>query len=346
MNAGELSGILCEKAANELGLRPGIAIGSGVIDAYAGWIGTVGAKVDLRSRTGTADSDPALNGRIEAFTRLAVVAGTSSCHIAMSPNSIFVPGVWGPYRDTIFPGCWMAEGGQSATGQLLKHVLESHPAFKQASASADSHGMNIFEFLNTRLTELAAERGLPCVADLARYFFFYGDLFGNRSPLANAKMTGSLVGLSSDTSVEGLAIHYYGTLEFIALQTRQIVDTMNESGHQISVIFISGSQCQNDILVNLISSACNMPVVIPRYIHAAVCHGAAMLGVKAASADPQGKTVDLWDVIDTMSKPGEAFYPVEDEHQRALLAAKYEVFLDQCHRQREYRAIVDRATNS
>jgi hypothetical protein len=31
----------------ELGLPAGIAIGSGVIDAYAGWIGTVGSKVDL-----------------------------------------------------------------------------------------------------------------------------------------------------------------------------------------------------------------------------------------------------------------------------------------------------------
>lgn len=346
LSAGELSGVLCEKAANELGLRPGIAIGSGVIDAYAGWIGTVGAKVDLRSETGIANSDQALNGRIEAFTRLAVVAGTSSCHIAMSPNPIFVPGVWGPYRDTIFPGCWMAEGGQSATGQLLKHVLESHPTFKQASASADGRGMNIFEFLNTRLTELAAERELPCVADLARYFFFYGDLFGNRSPLADSKMTGSLVGLSSDTSIDGLAIHYYGALEFIALQTKQIVDSMNDSGHQINLIFMSGSQCQNDVLVNLIASACNMPVVIPRYIHAAVCHGAAMLGAKAASADPQGNTVDLWDVIDAMSKSGEAFYPIEDEHQRVLLAAKYQVFLDQCQRQREYRAIVDRATTS
>ena len=30
-----------------MGLPAGIAVGSGVIDAYAGWIGTVGAKVQL-----------------------------------------------------------------------------------------------------------------------------------------------------------------------------------------------------------------------------------------------------------------------------------------------------------
>ncbi|KAJ6068944.1 hypothetical protein N7499_010831 [Penicillium canescens] len=345
LNAGDLAGTLCEKAASELGLLPGIAIGSGVIDAYAGWIGTVGAKVEMKQQPAPdVNPDSALSGRVEAFSRLAVVAGTSSCHIAMSPEPVFVPGVWGPYRDTIFPDCWMAEGGQSATGQLLKHVLDTHPASKQALASAKSAGVNIFEFLNTRLNQLAVEKGVHCVADLARHFFFYGDLFGNRSPLADSKMRGSLVGLSSDTSIDSLAIHYYGTMEFIALQTKQIVDTMNDSGHHIGHIFMSGSQCQNDILVNLIASACDMPVVVPRYIHAAVCHGAAMLGVKAATMDADGKTVDLWDVIDDMSQSGKAFYPTENKHEKALLRAKYQVFLDQCVRQREYRAIVDDAT--
>ncbi|CAI7586124.1 unnamed protein product [Penicillium pancosmium] len=341
LHAGEFAGNLCEKAAQELGLSAGTPIGSGVIDAYAGWIGTVGAKVDINESTLTGSSS---DDRKEVFSRLAVVAGTSTCHLAMSPGPVFTPGVWGPYRDTIFPGCWMAEGGQSATGQLLKHILETHPAFEEAQKKAERTEMNIFEFLNTRLRNLAVERKVSCVADLVRHFFFYGDLFGNRSPLGDSKMTGSIVGLSSDTSINGLAILYYGTLEFIALQTKQIVDTMNDSGHQIRSIFMSGSQCQNEILVSLIATACNMPVVVPRYVHAAVCHGAAMLGVKAASVDDKGKTEDLWDVINRMSQPGKAFYPSEAQHEIALLAAKYEVFIDQCLRQREYRAIVDKAT--
>ena len=339
-------GGLSKRAANEIGLCAGTAVGSGVIDAYAGWIGTVGAKFDLqvasqaKNSANTNDS----NQRHESFSRLAVVAGTSSCHIAMSPDPVFVPGVWGPYRDTIFPGCWMAEGGQSATGQLLKHVIESHPSYNKAFAQAESQQMDIFGFLNVRLQELATRKGTSCIADLARHVFFYGDLFGNRSPLADPKMTGSLIGMTSDVSVDGLSIHYYATLEFIALQTRQIVDTMNEAGHRIQSICMSGSQCQNDILVKLIALACNMPVIIPRYIHAAVCHGAAMLGVKAASVDSTGETMNLWDVIDQMSQPGTVIQPGESKHEKALLRAKYEVFLDQCTRQREYRAIVDRAT--
>lgn len=335
-------GTLSEKAASQLGLPPGVAIGSGVIDAYAGWIGTVGAKVDVEQGLPGTDLESTKSGWTPAFTRLAAVAGTSTCHIAMSPDPVFVPGVWGPYRDVILPGRWMAEGGQTATGQLLKHVLETHPAFNQASALAKEQNLNIFQFLNSRLEQLAAESNSPSVSFLARHFFLYGDLFGNRSPLADTKMKGAIVGLSSDTSVGGLAIHYYGTLEFIALQTKQIVETMNRSGHRISSIFMSGSQCQNSILVGLIASACDMPIVLPQYIHAAVCHGAAMLGVKAASART-GKELDLWEVIEQMSKPGTTFHPTQDEREKALLAAKYEVFLDQCSRQRQYRALVDTA---
>lgn len=341
LSAGELVGYLCENAAKELGLPTGIAIGSGVIDAYAGWIGTVGSKTSLDDTQLTSEL-PA-NDHRQTFSRLAAVAGTSTCHLAMSPDPVFVDGVWGPYRDTILPGCWMAEGGQSATGELLKHVIETHPAFNQALSIAQSCHLNIYEYLNKHLNEMKLEQNAPSVSYLGRHFFFYGDLWGNRSPIADSNMTGSIFGLTSDKTVDALAVYYYATLEFIALQTRQIVETMNDAGHKITSIFMSGSQCQNDILVNLIASACDMPVVIPRYIHAAVCHGAAMLGAKAASADEEGKTESLWDIMDRMSKPGEKVVPTVDPKEKALLQAKYRVFLEQCFKQREYRQIVDRA---
>ncbi|KAJ5180753.1 hypothetical protein N7492_003963 [Penicillium capsulatum] len=341
LSAGELAGHLCEKAAAELGLPAGIAIGSGVIDAYAGWIGTVGAKVHFDTdRQNQGASKPDVS---EAFSRLAAVAGTSTCHLAMSPDPVFVPGVWGPYRDTILPGYWMAEGGQSATGELLKYVIETHPAFNQATSIAESYHTNVYEYLNEHLKEMVQDQKAPCISYLGRHFFFYGDLWGNRSPIADPNMTGSVFGLTSDKTVDGLAIYYYTTMEFIALQTKQIVDTMNEAGHKITSIFMSGSQCQNDILVNLIASACDMPVVIPRYIHAAVCHGAAMLGAKAASADTQGVTENLWDIMDRMSKPGKKVVPTVDKKEKALLQAKYQVFLEQCFKQQKYRQLVDDA---
>ncbi|KIW48357.1 uncharacterized protein PV06_00951 [Exophiala oligosperma] len=339
LSAGELAGYLCERAAADLGLPAGIAVGSGVIDAYAGWIGTVGAKVNLSADE--LDSSTPANDQSQAFTRLAAVAGTSTCHLVMSKDPVFVPGVWGPYRDSIIPNYWMAEGGQSATGELLKHVLETHPAYNQAISMAQGSSSNVYDFLNQHLLDLKEMRNAPSVSHLGKHFFFYGDLFGNRSPIADPTMAGSVVGLSSDKSLDGLALYYYGTMEFIALQTWQIITAMNEAGHKISSIFMSGSQCQNEILMELIATACDMPVLIPRYVHAAVCHGAAMLGAKAASADPYGRTEDLWSIMDRMSKPGKVVRPSKDKSIKKLLDVKYKVFLEQCERQRDFRKMVD-----
>ncbi|KAJ4307127.1 hypothetical protein N0V88_000504 [Collariella sp. IMI 366227] len=341
LSAGELVGGLSEKAAKDFGLPPGIAVGSGVIDAYAGWIGTVGAKVQL-DRNCLDDSVPA-NDVSQAFTRLASVAGTSTCHLAMSRDPVFVPGVWGPYRDVLIPGYWMAEGGQSATGELIKHMLETHAAYDTTLADATTAGVNIYDYLNTHLRNLASQSQAPSISYLGRHFFFYGDLWGNRSPVADPNMRGAVVGLSSDKSRDGMALLYYSTMEFIALQTRQIVETMNASGHGIKSIFMSGSQCQNEILMDLIATACGMPVLIPRYVNAAVVHGAAMLGAKAASADAEGKTEPLWDIMDRMSKPGKVVWSRGDPAEKKLLDAKYEVFLDQCRTQQEYRRKVDEA---
>lgn len=324
-----------------MGLPAGIAVGSGVIDAYAGWIGTVGAKVSLSDdsiNTGAAQNDVS-----QAFTRLAAVAGTSTCHLAMSEKPVFVNGVWGPYRDVLIPDYWMAEGGQSATGELLKHIVETHPAFQEAMSLAQTHNANIYNYLNRHLNEMAEKQQAPAISYLGRHFFFYGDLFGNRSPIADPDMRGAVIGLSSDKSVGDLALYYYGALEFIALQTRQIIETMNKSGHVISSIFMSGSLCQNDILMSLMATACDMPVLIPQYVNAAVVHGAAMLGAKAASTDMDGKSEPLWNIMDRMSKPGKAVYPNKDETEKQLLKAKYQVLLEQCENQRTYRKNVDAA---
>ncbi|KAF2673557.1 FGGY-family carbohydrate kinase-like protein [Microthyrium microscopicum] len=343
LTAGELVGTLSEKAANELGLIPGIAVGSGVIDAYAGWVGTVGAKVKLEKQS--TDTSKSADDVSQAFTRLAAVAGTSTCHLAMSAEPVFVNGVWGPYRDVLIPEYWMAEGGQSATGELLKHVIETHPAYNDAVEAAKASDSNIYDFLNSHLQKTAESQKAPNknVSWLGRHMFFYGDLFGNRSPIADPNMKGSIVGLSSDKSIDALALLYYGAMEFIALQTKQIVEQMNDSGHVIQSIFMSGSLCQNDILMDLMSTACDMPVLIPKYIHAAVVHGAAMLGAKAASHADGGKGEPLWDIMVRMSKPGDAVYPNKDAAMKKLLEAKYRVFLEQCDQQQKWRKDIDQA---
>ncbi|KAI5848159.1 hypothetical protein BZA05DRAFT_404614 [Tricharina praecox] len=340
-SAGEVVGGLCEKSAKELGLQPGVKIGSGVIDAYAGWVGSVGAKVDISDKA--LEAGYAKNSVEQAFHRLAVVAGTSTCHLVMSKDPVFAPGIWGPYRDVLLEGRWLAEGGQSTTGALLHNVLTTHPSYSSALAQAKSAPTNIFDFLNSHLSALRTSQKAPHIGHLARHLFFYGDKHGNRSPIADPNMRGSIVGLSMDSSVDDLALQYYAAMEFIAQQTRHIIDVLNKSGHSVTSIFMSGGQCKNPLLMELIADATGLPVAIPKYIQDAVVLGAAMLGAKAASVNEKGETEDLWSIMDRMSQSGTVAYPTTDANVKKLLEAKYEVYMRMARAQQEYRDIVDGA---
>ncbi len=104
-------------AASDLGLLPGTAVAAGLIDAHAGGIGTVGA----RGGPGTV------------LTRMAYVFGTSACTMTTTAQPAFVDGVWGPYFSAMVPGLWLNEGGQSAAGAAIDHLVSMHPAHAEAA---------------------------------------------------------------------------------------------------------------------------------------------------------------------------------------------------------------------
>jgi ribulose kinase len=48
----------------------------------------------------------------------------------LTDEEMFVPGVWGPYLDAMLPDLWLMVGGQSVSGKLIDHIVETHPATK------------------------------------------------------------------------------------------------------------------------------------------------------------------------------------------------------------------------
>lgn len=42
------------------------------------------------------------------------------CVQQLSQKPLFVPGVWGPCLSAMVPELWLNEGGQSATGRLVR----------------------------------------------------------------------------------------------------------------------------------------------------------------------------------------------------------------------------------
>lgn len=280
LSAGDTVGKLTTRAAEDLGLTTECLVGSGVIDAYAGWIGTVAGKVDLPSHPELSEDS---NGSMSTGCgRLAAVAGTSTCHIAMSEKPCFVQGVWGPYKEVFGPGFWLAEGGQSCTGALLAHVLSTHPAHGELVQLAEASNLSKFDYLNLVLENMVSDTESRSVVALAKHLFFYGDFHGNRSPIADPRMRAAIIGQSMDTSIKDLALMYFGACEFIAQQTRQIVEEMEKGGHNIKCVYMSGGQCRNGLLMRLLADCTGLPIIVPRYIDAAVVFGSALLGAVAA----------------------------------------------------------------
>src|ERR1700681_4376093 len=129
---------LTTSAAQDFGLLEGTPVGASLIDAHAGGVGTIGG----REKSGQS---------VDVCRRLAYIMGTSACIMATTSEPCFVPGVWGPYYSGMVPGFWLNEGGQSAAGAGIDHLIKSHPAYNEVAAAARGAGVEILEFLERRI---------------------------------------------------------------------------------------------------------------------------------------------------------------------------------------------------
>lgn len=148
--------------------------------------------------------------------RMVLVCGTSTCHMALSQDKVFIPGVWGPYWSgtcctsrymlvvwtfaqfsfihcqslslnccapivaAMVPDFWLTEAGQSATGALLDYLVDNHVAAPTLANRAASQKISIFDLLNNILEKLAADPSVPFEAALTKNLHVLPDFHGNR----------------------------------------------------------------------------------------------------------------------------------------------------------------------
>ena len=253
---------LTPEAASELGLRAGTAVATGVIDAHAGGIGTVGV-----------DGDP--------FASLAYVFGTSSCTMTSTREPVFVPGVWGPYFSAMVPNTWLNEGGQSVAGAAIEQLLTMHPLAPEARAQAQAAGQS----LPVMLAGLAVQRSssLSGAAKLADGLHVVPEFLGNRAPLADPHARAVIAGLGLDNDIESLIALYIAGVCGIAYGLRQIIEAQTAAGAPIERIMISGGAGRLDLVRQLLADATGKPVLAID-AEEPVLLGAAMLGSVAAGA--------------------------------------------------------------
>lgn len=293
-------GALTEEAARELGLTTSCRVAAGMIDAYAGALGVIGGFA--------ADDD-------ELERHMALIAGTSSCVMAMSRDRRSFAGAWGPYWGVTLPDFWMIEGGQSATGALLDHVIRWHGAGGEPDAAMHRR-------IGERIAVLRAEQG----DGFAGRLHVLPDFHGNRSPLADPHAVGVISGLTLDSSFDSLAKLYWRTCVAIALGVRHILDTLNDGGFVIDTLHVTGGHTRNPILMELYSDATGCRVVEP------LGDDAVLTGSGMAAAAAAGLYPSLAQACAGMRQQGRERRPNAAAHAR--FDRDYRVFLEM-HRQRK-----------
>jgi FGGY-family pentulose kinase len=318
---GERAGGLTERSAKELGLSPGTAVAVPIIDAHAGGLGLLGIPLG-----GEAPDEAAIEERI------ALIGGTSTCHMASARQDRFVPGVWGPYFSAMIPGFWLTEGGQSATGALIDHVVFSHARGPELAEEARRRGTTVYAILNERLDALASKEPFP--AALTRDLHVLPDHHGNRSPRADPTLRGMISGLKLGDGVDSLALLYLATIQAIAHGTRHILSEMNRAGYRIGTIFATGGDAKNPVFLREHADVTGCRVVLPREPEA-VLLGAAILGAVAAGDQPS-----VLAAMGAMSEAGRIIEPAGGE-VAAYHDRKHEVFLRMYEDQMAYRRVME-----
>jgi len=317
---GERVGSLTQQAARDLGLNAGTAVGVGIIDAHAGGIGLLGA-----AEPGQVVSEAALE------RRLALIGGTSSCHMAVSKEPRFVPGVWGPYYSAMLPGLWLTEGGQSATGALIDATLFGHARGPELLGAAQAQGTTAYALLNERLEALAVRSGVRFPAELTRELHVLPDHHGNRSPRADPTLRGMVSGLSLATSEDALGRLYLATIQAIAYGTRHILEALNKQGYQVDTLLATGGDLKNPVFVREHADATGARILLPSEPES-VLLGSAILGA-VASGDQPG----VLPAMTAMSRVARVVEPTGGE-QQAFHERKYQVFLSMHEHQLAYRS--------
>ena len=274
---GSRAGGLTKGMADLLGLREGTAVAAGIIDAHV-FVPAVGI-------TGPGE--------------MLAIVGTSTCHMLLGDREIPVPGICGVAADGILPGWYAYEAGQCCVGDHFDWFIENCLP-KAYFDEAGARNISIHALLREK-----AKRLQPGESGLIALDWWNG----NRSVLADAALSGLLLGMTLQTKPEDI---YQALIEATAYGTRKIIENFREHGVPVNAFCAAGGIAQKDPLaMQIYADVIRMPVKIAGSAQAGA-RGSAIYGACAAGAarggfDDAGEAArKLGRVKDLVYMPGEA----------------------------------------
>jgi len=275
---GYKAGELTPEAAKLTGLKPGIAVAVGNVDAHV--------------------SVPAL-GIVEAG-KMLMIMGTSTCHTLLGHEEKNVPGMCGVVEDGIVAGFMGYEAGQSCVGDHFDWFVKNC-APESYIKEASERNIGIFTLLTEKASALKpGESGL-----LALDWWN-----GNRSVLVDADLTGMILGCTLLTKPEEI---YRALIEATAYGTRMIIETFKKSGVGIEELYACGGIAKKDeLMMQIYSDITNMEIRISGSSQAPAL-GSAMFGAVAAGS-LRGGYDNIADAAKSMAQVQDKYYAPKKEN--------------------------------
>ena len=281
----ERAGILNDEGAALTGLLPGTVLALPMIDGHAAM--------------------PALG--LSGDGDMMIILGTSACHILNSAEEKAVPGICGYVRDGVIPGCVTYEAGQSANGDCVDwFVRENLP--EQYTAEARERGISVHKLLREK-----AERMKPGESGLLALDW----LGGNRSILADASLSGLMLGMTLATKPEE---QYRAWIEATAFGTKRILDNFEEHGIPVRTVTAAGGIAAKDpMMMQIYADVTGREIAVAGTAQAAA-RGSAVYAAAACGAYPSVKAA-----AKALAVPPRAVYRPIPEHE-AVYGELYEMY--------------------
>jgi L-ribulokinase len=237
-------GGLTESWAKKTGLTAGIPVAVGAFDAHLGAVGS-----------GVAPGT------------LVKIIGTSTCDIAIAPNTkklADVPGLCGIVDGSVLPGYFGLEAGQSAVGDLFNWLVNYiEPGGKKV--------------LSYRDLDEAALKLKPGESGLLALDWNNG----NRTILVDQKLTGLLIGQTLYTTPAEI---YRALVEATAFGALTIINRFEEYGVKISSVVNCGGIAEKSVLtMQIYADVTGRPMKVSRSAQTCAL-GSAIAAAVVASA--------------------------------------------------------------
>lgn len=244
--ADQKAGGLTAELAVEVGLPAGIPVAVGAFDAH---MGAVGAGI----KSGT----------------LVKIIGTSTCDMMVAPMDkplADIPGLCGIVPESVVPGMYGLEAGQSAVGDIFNWFVK-YLTPSQYTAKGDPH---------KNLTR-DAERLLPGESGLMALDWNNG----NRTILVDPLLSGLLVGQTLHTTAPEV---YRTLIEATAFGALAIINRFEEYGVSVKeVVNCGGIAEKSPLVMQIYADVCNRPMKVSRSAQTCAL-GAAIFGAVAGGA--------------------------------------------------------------